>query len=154
MIVSSTLLDGIGIPVVGPATRRTFKDVKPTAKLGGSALMVYEGTFDLSPLVALQLVSEARAALGQRQDPLLALQTAQKAAALDPTLGDAHIVMCASYHALGQAENARRECNAGVELIRKDPQFGPYTTTFLEKYLAKSGLEIYTKGAGSSGEPR
>jgi hypothetical protein len=152
IIVSSTLLDGIGIPVVGPATRRTFQGITPTAKLGGSALMVYEGTFDLSPLVALQLVSQARAAAAKEHNPQLALELAQKAAALDPSLGDAHIVMCASYHQLGQTENARRECNMGVALIRKDPQFGPQTMKFLDNYLAKNGLDIYTQGAPNSSE--
>ncbi|MGO9073559.1 MAG: toprim domain-containing protein, partial [Terriglobales bacterium] len=60
MIVSSSMVDGVGVRGASAETRRIFKDLNPVAKLGGSALLVYQGTFDVSPLVAVQRLTEAR----------------------------------------------------------------------------------------------
>lgn len=112
------------------------------AKIGGSALLVYQGTFDLSPMVALQRLMRARA-VGD-QDPQLALELGQQAADLDPGNGDAHVVMCASYKSLGQIEKAEQECNLGLTLIRKDPQYGPEQVQYLEKFISRNGLQIHS----------
>ena len=54
VIVSSTLLDRVVAMPSTVAIDRIFKGMKPKAKLGGSALLVYQGTFDMSPIVAGQ----------------------------------------------------------------------------------------------------
>ena len=143
MIISSTVFDGIGMPFVGAASHRIFKDLTPVTKLGGSALLVYEGTFDLSPLVAVQLVTKSRAVAEQAQDPQLALDLAQQAAQSDPSSGDAHVQICACYHTLGEMEKAEQECNLGLTLIRKDPQYGPWQIEYLKNFIARKGLRVY-----------
>ena len=82
MIVSSSMVDGIGLRGASIETRRVFKDLKPVAKLGGSALLVYQGTFDLSPLVAAQLLYPGKG--GRRAGSASVLELAQQAAELDP----------------------------------------------------------------------
>ncbi len=151
MIVSSSMVDGIGVRGASVQTHRTFQGLTPTAKLGGSALLVYQGTFDVSPIVAAQLLVRARTlgALGEENEPLV-LELAQQAAKLDPSNGDAHAVMCGSYHALGQDDKAERECNLGLELVRKDPQYGPQQVKYLEDFITKKGLRIYSSAPGSA----
>lgn len=150
MIVSSNFIDGVELGGLDRAARRVFKDLKPTAKLGGSALLVYQGTLDLSPLVAFQLLYQAK--IVGEGDPQLSLQYAEKAAALDPSNGDAHVVMCGSYHALGQDDKAEQECNIGLNLVRKDPQYGPQQIKYLEDFITNKGLKIYNSQAGSSAQ--
>jgi 4-amino-4-deoxy-L-arabinose transferase-like glycosyltransferase len=141
MIVSSSMVDGIGLRGAAIETRRVFKDLKPVAKLGGSALLVYQGTFDLSPLVAAQLLYRARE-LGE-QDQQSVLELAQQAAQLDPSRGDAHAVMCGSYHVLGQDDQAEKECNLALALIRNDPKYGPEQIKYMEQFITGKGLKIY-----------
>ncbi len=141
MIVSSSMVDGIGLRGAAIETRRVFKDLKPVAKLGGSALLVYQGTFDLSPLVAAQLLYRARE-LGE-QDQQRVLELAQQAAQLDPSRGDAHAVMCGSYHVLGQDDQAEKECNLALALIRNDPKYGPEQIKYMEQFITGKGLKIY-----------
>ena len=151
MIVSSSMVDGIGVRGAAVQTRRAFKDLTPVAKLGGSALLVYQGTFDLSPLVAVQLLAQARKIGDQSdQNEQLVLDLAQQAAKLDPLNGDAHVVMCGSYHVLGQDDKAEQECNVGLRLVRKDPQYGPQQVKYLEDFITRNGLRIYS----SASEPR
>jgi Dolichyl-phosphate-mannose-protein mannosyltransferase len=140
MIVSSSMVDGIGVRGASVQTRRAFAGLKPTAKLGGSALLVYEGTFDLSPIVAAQLLAKARG-IGD-QDPEAALELAEKASALDPLSGDAHAVMCGSYDTLGQTAKAEQECTIGLSLVRKDPQYGTQQVKYMEDFIARKGLRI------------
>ena len=142
MILSSAVADGVGLGRMSAPTGRVFRGLKPMAKIGGSALLVYQGTFDLSPMVALQRLMRARA-VGD-QDPQLALELGQQAADLDPGNGDAHVVMCASYKSLGQIEKAEQECNLGLTLIRKDPQYGPEQVQYLEKFISRNGLQIHS----------
>ena len=111
------------------------------AKIGGSALLVFQGTFDVGPITAVQLVFQARQ-VGD-QDPGAALELAQRASRLDPLSGDAHAVMCGSYAALGQTEKAEKECNVGLSLIRQDPQYGPQQVKYMEDFIANKGLRIY-----------
>lgn len=141
MIVSSSMVDGIGVRGASVQTRRAFAGLKPTAKLGGSALLVYEGTIDVSPIVAAQLLVRARV-IGD-QNPEAALTLAQRASALDPLSGDAHAVICGSYAALGQLQKAEQECNVGLSLIRKDPQYGSQQVKYMEDFISKKGLRIY-----------
>ena len=144
-------VNGVGFKGVSAEVRRALKDLKPTAKLGGSAVLVYEGTFDVGPIVAVQLVFKARAE-GDAGDSQRALDDARKAAALDPLNGDAHVVICASYRALGQMEKAEQECNLGLEIVRKDPQYGPQQVKYLEEFITKNGLKIYSSASGSAAQ--
>lgn len=151
MIVSSSMVDGIGVRGAASETRRVFKDLKPVARLGGSALLVYKGTFNMGPLVARQLLLKAREIADFGGEEQSVLELAQQAAKLDPLSGDAHVVMCTSYQLLGQPEKAQQECNLGLELVRKDPQYGPRQVKDLEEFISKKGLKIESSAAGSVG---
>ncbi len=91
--------------------------------------------------MAAQLLVKARQ-VGD-QDPQAALEMAAKASALDPLSGDAHAVMCGSYDTLGQIDQAEEECNVGLALIRKDPQYGQQQVKYMEEFIGKKGLRIY-----------
>jgi hypothetical protein len=145
LIAGSSAVDGVGIRGVTAEIRRALKDIKPTAKIGGSAVLVYQGTFDLSPIVAVQLVFKARK-MGERgeQNEQVVLELAQQAAKLDPSNGDAHVVMCGSYRALGQMEKAEQECNLGLSLVRQDPQYGPEQVKYLEDFITRNGLKVFS----------
>jgi len=140
MIVSSSMVDGIGVRGASVQTRRIFESLKPVAKLGGSALLVFQGTIDVGPLVAAQLLVQARE-VGEL-DPQAALQLAQRASALDPKSGDAHVVICGAYHALGDLTKAQQECDVGLALVRKDPQYGPEHVKYLEDFVLRNGLKV------------
>jgi 4-amino-4-deoxy-L-arabinose transferase-like glycosyltransferase len=141
LIVSASMVDGIGLRGASVQAHRTFADKQPTAKLGGSALLVYEGTTDVSPIVAAQLILQARE-IGN-DDPQQALELGLKATALDPTSGDAHVITCGAYHALGYPEQAQQQCDLALSLIRKDPQYGPEQIKYLEDFITRNGLQIH-----------
>lgn len=141
MIVSASMVDGIGVRGASVQAHHAFKDMKPTAKLGGSALLVYEGTIDASPIVAAQLLLHARE-IGA-DDPQQALDLGRKATALDPTSGDAHVVTCGAYHALGDLVKAQQECDLALSLVHKDPQYGPEQIKYLEEFITRNGLQIH-----------
>jgi 4-amino-4-deoxy-L-arabinose transferase-like glycosyltransferase len=141
LIVSASMVDGIGVRGASIQTHHTFADKQPTAKLGGSALLVYEGTTDVSPIVAAQLILHARE-IGN-DDPQQALDLGLKAAALDPTSGDAHVITCGAYHTLGDIGKAQQECDLALSLIRKDPQYGPEQIKYLEEFITRNGLQVH-----------
>jgi len=145
IIVSSTMLDGIGVPQAAVRTARIFKDHQPIAKLGGSALLVYQGTFDTSPLVAAQLMMHADKI--KTEEPQKAFDLAQKAAIMDPTLGLAHLIMCRSYRAFGDDASAIAECSKGLSLLRNDPEYQPQIIKYMETLITNSGLQIDTSDA-------
>ncbi len=140
MIVSSTMVNGVGVGAVSSETRRVFKDRKPVVKIGGSALLVYQGTFDLSPIIAAQLVNDARKK-GDR-DPEFALDNGKRAVALDPSNGEAHVMICASYRAFGQLQEAEQECNIGLALMRANPKYRPEQIKRLEDFIIRNGFSI------------
>jgi 4-amino-4-deoxy-L-arabinose transferase-like glycosyltransferase len=140
LIAGSGVVNGMGVKGITAEIRRTLKDIKPTAKLGGSAVLVYEGTFDVSPIVAKQLVYKARNE--GDLDPQFALQDAEKAAGMDPLNGDAHVVICGAYRALGEIAKAQQECDTGLALVRKDPQYGPEQVKYLKDFILRNGLQV------------
>ena len=145
LIAGVSAVNGVGFRGVSAEVHRALKDIKPTAKLGGSAVLVYEGTFNVGPIVAIQLLFRARQ-IGE-QDEQAVLELAQRAAQLDPLNGDAHVVMCSSYNLLGQIDKAEQECNTGLTLVRNDPQYGPEQIKYLEDFIAKKGLKIYSSSS-------
>jgi len=140
MIVSSTMLDGIGVPQAAVPTSRLFKGMTPKAKLGGSALLVYEGTFDTSSMVASQLLIRANAE--KENNPQQAFDLAEQAAKLDPSLGLAHLIMCRSYRVFGNDDSARNECRTGLALLRQDPEYSAPVVQYMEDLITKSGLQL------------
>lgn len=57
MIVSADIVNGVVWQRGNVRSLHLFRGLTPKAKLGGSALRVYEGTFDLSPIIATQHIA-------------------------------------------------------------------------------------------------
>ncbi len=116
VIVSSSVVDGIVDSEGGIRAARAFRRLRPVKKLGGSALLVYEGTFDLSPIASAVLMHR----LPENATPELVIGQAQLAAAADPGDPDPHMAMCGRYAQLNDFPDAQRECNIGMRLILAD----------------------------------
>jgi 4-amino-4-deoxy-L-arabinose transferase-like glycosyltransferase len=117
LIVSSSIVDGVVLHVGGVRAARIFRDFTPKAHLGGSALLIYEGTFDLSPIIAAQHV--ARIGLDVHE-PRAVLEEAQIAARFDPANSTAYLRMCQAYLYLGQRDDARSACSALLKTMKSD----------------------------------
>ena len=142
LIVSSILVDGI----MSPFNRRAanlFKDVQPKAKLGGSALFVYEGSFDLTPIVAAERLKLATS-VGPR-DPQFAIAQASDVLIFDPNNALAHAVLCYSHATLGENEAAGQHCNLALKLMRDDPFSGPHDVQDVTTFMRRHGLRVYNE---------
>jgi len=117
LIVSSSVVDGLLQHVGGVRAARVFQDLTPKAHIGGSALLVYEGTFDLSPIIAAQHV--ARIGTDVHAPPAV-LEEAKIAARLDPENTLAYLRMCQAYLYLGQRDDAQSACNAQLKATKSD----------------------------------
>jgi hypothetical protein len=140
LIVSSILVDG----VMSPFNRRSaglFKDVLPKAKLGGSALFVYDGSFDLTPIVAAERLKLATS-VGPR-DPQFAIAQASEVLTFDPNNAVAHAVLCYSHATLGENEVAEQHCNLALKLMRDDPFAGPHDIQDVTTFMRRHGLQVY-----------
>ena len=143
MIVSSSMVDGIGVRGASVQTYRMFRRLNPAAKLAGSALLVYEGTIDVSPIVAAQLLLQARE-IGE-QDPQQALELAQKAAALDPherrrTCRHLRRLPCAWRSREGPA-GVRHRDSRWFARIRSTV---PSRSSILKDFILRNGLQIHS----------
>lgn len=137
LIVSSVLVDGI-MTTYGTRSAAMFKDRQPKKKLGGSALFVYDGTFDMTPIVAAQRLKLATS-IGPR-NPQYAINQATEVLTFDPKNGAAHAVLCYAYTALGNPEPAERNCNAALELMRQDPFVAPQDVQYVANFMRQHGL--------------
>lgn len=119
-IVSSTLLTDVRLPEA--ETAAAFKDSTAKDKIGGSALLVYEGDFDTSlDTAAGETYSAAyNTSIGQ---PSIALEHAKKAVAVAPTSAIAHANLCFLL-APTQRDSALKECSLARSLLRQDPLRG------------------------------
>jgi hypothetical protein len=119
LIITSNALDGILNYSGGSRTAAMFRTLTPKAQLGGSALFVYEGDFDLSgPLATYHAAQSARLLISDMQT---AIREAQEATAFDPRNHIAHFVMCLAADKLGDRDRAERECNVTLKLVTEDP---------------------------------
>ncbi len=140
LIVSNNVLAGLESYAGGARVLPVFAGRSPVAKLGGSALLVYEGTFDLKPLVTEQRL---QAALSNSESlPELASEI-EAVVASDPMNARTHYILCDVYGASGQNEAAERECNLGIDLDYAQPGTNLIEAKQREKTLAVNGLRIY-----------
>ena len=121
LVISSNALAGISDYTGGLHARRIFDGRTPVARLGGSALLVYEGDFDLQPLVTEQRLDRAIASWGQ--DPGVAVETFESIAASDPENARVHFVLCNLYAMIGRRQDAEAECNRSLEADGRDPLY-------------------------------
>ncbi len=141
LIVSSILVDRIMSPY-GPRSADIFKGMQPKAKLGGSALFVYQGTFDLTPMVSAERLKLA-SSRGPRE-PLFAIDQAQQVLLFDPQNGMAHAVLCYAYATIGDRNAAEEHCNLALKLIQQDPYGLENDLTTVKAFMLNHGLHVST----------
>jgi hypothetical protein len=144
LIVSSILVDRI-MGFYGPKTADVFKGMQPKAQLGGSALFVYEGSFDLTPMVSAERLKLARGR-GPRE-PMFAIDTGRQVLLFDPQNHLAHAVMCYAYATLGDRSAAEQHCNLALELIPQDPYGLESDSETVKAFMLEHGLQVHGKTA-------
>jgi Dolichyl-phosphate-mannose-protein mannosyltransferase len=139
LIVSSSVIDMSTDRVSSLGLARIFKGLSPKAKLGGSALLVYEGTFNLGPIIAERLIERIGVDIHQPQD---VLDITQIAARLDPTNLPAHRLMCQAYGYLGDFANEQAECTKLYELMQQNPYVSQWEKSQLAALMMKAGMTV------------
>ncbi len=91
-----------------------FGNVKPKAKLGGSAMLVYEGTFDTHLMAALTYALRSGLAL-KHDDNEAALANAQQALEIAPDSPTAQLSYGVMLARMGRYQEAMPHCQAGYE---------------------------------------
>jgi hypothetical protein len=139
VIVTASALAGILNYTGGARTAAMFRNLQPKAKLGGSALFVYEGDFDLSSFVASYHAQQSTGMLAY--DARSAMREAQEAVSFDARNHIGHFVMCLAAEALGNPVQAEQECNATLKVLREDPNVLA-DRPGIEKYMRSHGMHI------------
>jgi hypothetical protein len=139
LIVTASALAGVLNYTGGTRTSSMFRDVKPKEKLGGSALFVYEGTFDLSTCVASYHAQQSTKILAY--DTREAMREAQLAVAFDARNHIGHFVMCLAAEMLGNTAQAEQECNTTLKVLREDPNVLA-DRPGIEKYMRSHGMHV------------
>jgi 4-amino-4-deoxy-L-arabinose transferase-like glycosyltransferase len=142
LIVTASALAGVLNYTGGSRTADMLRHLTPTAKLGGSALFVYEGDFDLSgPLASYHALQSTKLL---PYDTREAMHEAEESAAFDPRNHIAHFVMCLGAEALGNRDLAERECNRTLQIVRDDPNVLA-DRPGIEAYMRSQGMRILGK---------
>ena len=118
VIVSSTLLTDVRLPEQELAS--PFKSLTPKDKIGGSALLVYEGDFDTS-LAAAKSERDLMVRAASAGQPAAALLHGKRAVELAPGSALAHSYFCALLAQTGQINSALTECYTAQNLMLQDP---------------------------------
>jgi hypothetical protein len=139
LIITASALAGVLNYTGGSRTADMFRDLQPTAKLGGSALFVYRGDFDLSiPLASYHAQQSTRLL---PYNTRAALIEAEQAAAYDPRNHIAHFVICLAAETMGDGARAERECNVTLKIIRDDPNVLA-DRPGIERYMKVRGMRV------------
>ncbi len=139
LIVSSSAVDGVTWDSGGVRAARIFRDLTPKAQIGGSALLVYEGTFNLSPVIAMQHLARIGADV---HEPQGVLEEAKIAASLDPENALAYLRMCQAYLYLGQRGDAQSACNALLRVMKNDVYYGEGDRMRIVQTMTVNGLLV------------
>jgi 4-amino-4-deoxy-L-arabinose transferase-like glycosyltransferase len=141
IIASSGVVTGLDRPLGGAPLTTIFRGRQPIATLGGSALLVYEGDFDLTVVAAYQHLALAQQELGANRQQAMA--DAEAAAALAPDSPAIHALTCSLARLRGEFERAERECNLALQLFRTDPTASLTDAAGLAKFMRRNGMKIY-----------
>lgn len=139
VIVTASALAGVLNYTGGTRTAAMFRDVKPKATFGGSALFVYEGSFDLSTCLASYHAQQSTKILAY--DTREAMREAELAVTFDARNHIGHFVMCLGAEVLGNAAQAERECNTTLKVLREDPNVLA-DRAGIEKYMKSHGMRV------------
>ena len=141
LIVSSNVLAGIHEYAANERGAEIFAKLTPISKLGGSALLVYQGTVHLNPIVTEQRL-EAATSDPSRGLPWITAEV-ESIVASDPDYPRGHYVLCDIYGLSQRYQDAERECNIGLDLDYQHPTGGLINAQQHEKTLEVNGLRVY-----------
>jgi len=139
LIASSNVVDGVIMNLGGVRTTGIFRGLRPKAHIGGSALLLYEGTFDLSPVISMQHLARVGVDV---DEPLEVLEEAKIAAEFDRQNALAYFVMCQAYLRLGRRDEAQSACNAQLKATRNDIYFGESDRMRIVQMMRANGLSV------------
>jgi hypothetical protein len=139
LIVTASALSGVLSYTGGARTAAMLRNLKPAAKLGGSALFVYEGDFDLSNCLASFHALQSTNLFPF--DKIQAMREAEQAVGFDARNHIAHFVMCLGSEELGDHARAERECNTTLRLLREDSNVLA-DRPGIESYMKEQGMRI------------
>ena len=117
VIVSSTLLTDVRLPEQQLAM--AFASATPKYRIGGSALLVYEGDFDTS-LNAAAVERNLAASSSSSGSPFDALEHSERELRLAPSSAIAHVDHCV-FLAPVRRDAAMEECQTARRLLLSDP---------------------------------
>ena len=138
VIVSSTLLTALTL--TDGELAAPFKNITPRHKIGGSALLVYEGDFDAGRAAAISETNLMESAFSAGQTSV-ALLHANRAVELAPDSANTHCTLCSLLAQIGQTDSALRECYTAQILLLHDPLRGePLRKEFLDSIEARLTL--------------
>ncbi len=140
-IVSSTLLTDVRL--MEGELAAAFKNATPKDRIGGSALLVYEGDFDtsLNAAVAERNLATYAASSGQ---PSAALEHGKKAVDLAPASALAHANLCMLL-ASTRVDSALQECHIARNLLLHDPLRHEQIRTYYLESLESSLMALMSK---------
>jgi tetratricopeptide (TPR) repeat protein len=118
---------------------RPFVGKTPVGRIGGSAMYVFQGEFDMTIPAAMKEERIERALLRQGQVKE-ALDAAQKAVALVPESGMAHAGYCAALQAAGELERATAECRLALTLLDRNPEWNRESIDDVQNLMKTAGM--------------
>ena len=116
-----------------------FYNLEPTARLGGSATLVYEGEFDTRVAAARALDNKANRLLKERRHAE-ALPPAKEAVELSPATATAHDMYCLALLLNGHPKAALEECATARTLALPDIEGQRLAKGFAEHWVDVSHL--------------
>jgi hypothetical protein len=117
-----------------------FRARTPSATVGGSAFLVYEGDFDVHTNLSLVYTTTAQVLLA-RGRAREAVDYAQQASQLRPDAGTPHYVACAAEMAAGAPDVASHECSEAVRLLNRNPEFNSSLLVAVRDFMRRNGMQ-------------
>jgi hypothetical protein len=139
VFVSSTAQSGALALESGYDPGDTFRGRTPSATVGGSAFLVYEGDIDLHTNLSLIYSTTAQVLLAQGR-AREAIEYAQHASQLRPDAGTPHYVACAAEAAAGAPDLARHECGEALRLLDRNADFNRRMLDAVRDFMRRNAL--------------
>jgi hypothetical protein len=140
VLVSSTAWSGVLAHEFGYDPGEPFRSRTPSATIGGSALLVYDGDFDLHTNLSLVYMTTAQVLLS-RGRATEALDYAQQASQLRPDAGTPHYLACGAELAAGAPDIAAHECAEAVRLLNRNPEFNASLLAAVRDFMRRKGVQ-------------
>lgn len=137
-IVGAQILSGTSKDEKGIDFGQPFRAKDPVARLGGSAMLVYKGTFDMRvPASLVQQRLTLFLLTNQRAEE--AVVHARESVRLTPESGMAHFTVCTALVAQGSGA-ARPECIQALELLERHPEYNQYSINGVKQFMRNAGM--------------